>query len=139
VLAALLIRDGAAGETRAPLQRLGEPFDLKVAHAVSFPVDGKDLTIRFLRVVEDSRCPVDVTCVWEGDAVARFELERGSETASFELHTAASRARFHDAGELRVRLVQLAPARRSGSAPKSDEYVATLVIERKSKSGGHGR
>lgn len=33
-----------------------------------------DLTIRPLEVIEDSRCPVDVTCAWSGRLVLRAEV-----------------------------------------------------------------
>src|SRR5262249_58503750 len=32
------------------------------------PVEGTGLRILFRAVSDDSRCPADVTCVWEGDA-----------------------------------------------------------------------
>lgn len=42
----------------------GDPFFLELGDAVQ--VDGHSL--RFVDVVEDSRCPEDVTCIWEGRA-----------------------------------------------------------------------
>lgn len=33
----------------------------------------QDLTIRFVEVPEDSRCPLGVTCVWEGNATVALE------------------------------------------------------------------
>ena len=46
----------------------GEPFALE--RRASVLVDGHRL--RFDAIVEDSRCPADVTCVWEGRAIASF-------------------------------------------------------------------
>ena len=37
-------------------------------------VTGEDLKIRFEEVVEDSRCPGDVTCVWAGRVTCIIEL-----------------------------------------------------------------
>ena len=34
----------------------------------------KGVTIKFLDVVEDSRCPKDVTCIWAGRAIVKVEV-----------------------------------------------------------------
>ncbi len=43
--------------------------------------------VSFSRVAEESRCPVDVTCVWEGIAVVDLKLVNGAETKTVELAT----------------------------------------------------
>ena len=44
--------------------------------------------IEYLRLVNDSRCPPDVQCVWAGDAVIALRWIPASGTAQeFELHT----------------------------------------------------
>ena len=52
--------------------RLNEEFSLSVGQHVV--VTGEDLRIRFEEVVEDSRCPRDVTCVWAGRVTCIIEL-----------------------------------------------------------------
>ncbi|WP_328451631.1 hypothetical protein [Amycolatopsis sp. NBC_00438] len=52
-------------------------------------VQGKDLTVRYVRVVNDSRCRPNMTCVWQGEASLAFLLSepgRGESTTA-ELHT----------------------------------------------------
>ncbi len=49
---------------------LSEPFTVEAGEAVRI-ADGS-VTVRFDEVVSDNRCPVDVTCVQAGEAVARF-------------------------------------------------------------------
>jgi hypothetical protein len=52
-------------------------------------VQGKDLTVRYIRVVDDSRCRPDMTCVWQGEAALAFLLSepgRGESTTA-ELHS----------------------------------------------------
>lgn len=61
---ALVMTAGCAtltGETSGPTAAIGE-----IAK-----VDG--LTIKPMAVLEDSRCPVDVTCIWAGRLVVRAE------------------------------------------------------------------
>jgi len=44
--------------------KLGEEFSLHIGQNAS--IDGDQLRIKFQEVVEDSRCPTGVTCIWEG-------------------------------------------------------------------------
>ena len=83
--------------------------------------DGSRLA--YLRLVDDSRCPPDVQCVWAGDAEIALRWQpAGGGTRDLALHTNANpgptSARI---GERRVALVAL----QRGIAPK-----ATLRIDR---------
>jgi hypothetical protein len=49
--------------------------------------------IRFDSVLGDSRCPIDVVCVWEGNAEIAFELEEPGGMHRFSLNTHAGFAR----------------------------------------------
>ena len=51
---------------------VGREFVLKPGESAT--VEGTDLRITFQSVVEDSRCPVDVTCVHAGDAVVALAV-----------------------------------------------------------------
>ncbi|WP_244210619.1 hypothetical protein [Amycolatopsis kentuckyensis] len=84
-------------------------------------VQGKDLTVRFTRVVADSRCRPGMQCIWQGEATLAFLLKepgRGESTTA-ELHSgprtgpqstsfAASRVELvavsEDGGEATVRI-----------------------------------
>jgi hypothetical protein len=48
------------------------------------------LRVKPLAIVEDSRCPINVVCVWAGRLVVRAEVTGGSwrETRDFELRKA---------------------------------------------------
>ena len=46
----------------------------------------KKATVKFLKVIEDSRCPADVNCIWEGQATVLVAVtEPGKETQQVEL------------------------------------------------------
>jgi len=51
---------------------LGEEFSLAIGQSAS--ITGEDLEVTFLDVVEDSRCPRDVVCVWEGRVTCSVEF-----------------------------------------------------------------
>ena len=54
---------------------MGEEFSLHIGE--SLVITGEDLDIKFVEVSEDSRCPKDVTCVWEGRVTAVVEISTG--------------------------------------------------------------
>jgi hypothetical protein len=110
-------------------QKSGEPFELRVGRSAALGVAGRDSTIRFVGVLEDSRCPIGVNCVWEGDAVARLELTDDAGAAAIDLHTHPEREQARVHRGVRVRLVQLAPAPRADRRLDPDDYVATLIVE----------
>ncbi|QQS32420.1 MAG: hypothetical protein IPM50_12245 [Acidobacteriota bacterium] len=48
-----------------------------IAAGTSAYVKGARLTIKFVEVVEDSRCPRDVNCIWEGNAKVKLLVSKG--------------------------------------------------------------
>lgn len=107
---------------------LGEPFTL--APGETAQVEGAGLTVTFESVSADSRCPMDVTCVWEGDAVVLVSA-RPATAVPRELHTSGRFTTEAEVGEYRVRLVALTPVPRQGASPAPGEYRATVVVTRK--------
>ena len=78
-------------------------------------------TLRYVRLVGDSRCPPDVKCIWAGDAEVAFQWTAQNATPqSFSLHTGKD-PKQQAVGERRLTLLSLA----RGSAPD-----AQLRIER---------
>jgi hypothetical protein len=101
---------------------------LEVGEERSIP--GTVLRIELLGVAEDSRCPVDVTCVWEGDAAVELGLTAGSgPTHLHVLHTALE-PKAVDFNGVRVTLIGVAPEPREGEPIPADPYVVTLLLER---------
>lgn len=45
----------------------------------------ENVSVTFLKVIEDSRCPSDVTCVWAGQAKVISIIETATETIEKEL------------------------------------------------------
>lgn len=51
-------------------------------------IPNSKITLKFQEVTEDSRCPVDVTCVWEGIATVNIEAISGrNQTTNFSVGT----------------------------------------------------
>jgi hypothetical protein len=91
-------------------------------------VDGT--RIRFEAVESDSRCPVDVVCVWQGDAVARFVIEQTGAPSSgvtLKLHTGLE-PRSGTGHGFRVELLTLQPSPRASTPTKADDHVASIKV-----------
>ena len=94
--------------TGSPPAAINQPVELAPGQSTQVGA----LRITFTGVSGDSRCPIDVTCVWEGDAVAEIELSQPtSAMETRELHTASPRSATY--GRYQVELVRLDPAPRS--------------------------
>jgi len=80
--------------------------------------------VTFEGVASDSRCPVDVVCVWEGDAVVRLLLSHPEGNGTKELHTAGPRSASFQG--IRIELVRLDPAPRTTQTIPPDRYRLVL-------------
>jgi hypothetical protein len=125
----LMGRSPAAGK---PVRvRLGQEFNLRVGQQAE--VEGGRFRVRFASVVNDSRCPPDVTCVWAGNAEVLIEAEAGRSRARLKLNTQDGvnfpKERRHQ--QYSVELVELSSHSRKNSGKKATDYVATLVIRKK--------
>jgi len=88
------------------------------------------LKIKFVSVVEDSRCPENVQCVWAGNAKIKVTVTsaRGSET--FEMNTGMG-PQGNQFDGWAINLESLTPTPRAGSKPISAKaYVAKFTITR---------
>ena len=103
----------------------GQPFILKAGATATLP-DGGRLT--FEKVNDDSRCPMDASCVWAGDATVAISVSRsGSAGEARELHTQASGSQV-SYGDYVIKLAALSPYPRSDRQIRAEDYVATLVV-----------
>jgi hypothetical protein len=53
---------------------LGEEFTLAIGQSKA--ITGENITIKFLYVTADSRCPGNVTCIWAGEVSCMVEITR---------------------------------------------------------------
>jgi hypothetical protein len=129
LLLAACASGGGNGPT-SPTPGLNEEFTL--APGQSAAVNGTNVRLTFDRVSEDSRCPTDVTCVWEGDAVVVLKVKVDAEETTREVHTQGGEPRLRKApvGNYVVTLVRLEPAPRSTSTIEPSAYRATLLVGR---------
>lgn len=111
-------------ETR-PVE-LGLPFELKINQAGL--IESENLRVEFVNVTEDSRCPSDVVCVWQGQATAFFEATLGNDDVyTFELTTGDSTKSI---GQYSVALDSLQPYPKSTEKIEPSDYVAEITVKK---------
>jgi hypothetical protein len=108
---------------------LDREFSLRIGAPAT--IQGEQLEVRLESVGPDSRCPVNVTCVWEGDAEVTIGLSRQAQAPGrLQLHTSQQFATEGTYLSYRVRLTALMPAPRDGNPIEPGSYSATLVVSR---------
>ena len=106
--------------------RAAEPGDsVTLAPGEAVSVKKAGMTVRFLSVVTDSRCPRDAACFWAGEVRVQLEIrETSREPALVELREGESTA----AGRFRVTLLRVDPQPVSTTKIAPQDYRATLAV-----------
>jgi hypothetical protein len=80
-------------------------------------------------LVNDSRCPIGATCVWEGNAELSFILEQDSELLyEFNLNTNPGFRTDTTINDLRYKLLDLLPYPELDTVPDLDDYTILLIV-----------
>jgi hypothetical protein len=115
MLAFVAIPVNAAGRT--------ETMRVQINKEKRFPKS--KVSIRFVELVEDSRCPTDTNCVWAGNAKIKVRVSRNGRSQDLTLDTNGPHQGATAEG-YSIKLVGLTPAPRSNVRINRNGYVATL-------------
>src|SRR5262249_45399476 len=108
---------------------LSQEFDLKVNQEAM--IEGEGLAVKFVSVLEDGRCPEDVTCVWAGNAKIKVRLSKQNlEPCAVDLKTTV-KPKISSYSNYEINLVALKPSRKSDKDIQQDQYIATLIVTKK--------
>jgi len=83
-------------------------------------------SVKFLSVIDDSRCPVNTTCVWAGNAKIKIQLSKGRDAKEFELNTGIQPSTIEYKG-YQIKIVSLSP--KPGEMTKAMAAKHTAVFE----------
>jgi hypothetical protein len=86
----------------------------------------EDVSIRFVRVATDSRCPADVVCVWAGDAQVQIVVTSRRSTKEYDLHTSDMKPVVHE--DYTIHLVKVEPYPFTSRTIAPEEYRVTLKV-----------
>ena len=62
---------GCASPTKTQAN-LGESFTLAAGESAT--ISSENLSVRFVELISDSRCPTGAVCIWEGEASCMLEI-----------------------------------------------------------------
>lgn len=125
VLLSVGVSWGCSGDPTGP--EVGEVFALAPGEAVTLELDG--IGVRFMRVSEDSRCPLRAQCVWAGDAAVVIELApQAGDAAEHTLHTSMGQKSIV-LGQHELSLLELSPYPDEPRSISPEDYRATLVVQ----------
>ncbi len=123
-------RDGQKHESKAVQAKLDTPITLAFNRIAS--VEDEKILIEFADLTEDSRCPVNVTCVWEGQVTVALNISMdGTESGSLSLTSRAGHEKLAHAniGAYSIQLQEVEPPKTQDEIVLS-EYIITLIISK---------
>jgi len=128
-VALLAVLMTACGLSTGPGALGDGPEEVTLAVSDHVVIPGIALRVQFLSVEEDSRCPIEAVCVWEGNVVAAFALTAGAGGTHLEFLNTAVEPRSVDYSGVRVTLVAVSPLPHVGLPIPAEDYVVTLRLE----------
>ena len=103
--------------------------DMTLKAGEELAVAGSLVKITFARVLEDSRCPVDVVCVWEGNAVVELGIRVGmGPTFPLQLNSSLQ-PQAANWNQVRLTLLELQPAPRAEVPIQPEDYSVKIRVE----------
>ncbi len=116
-----------AGGVTAVETQSSQRVDIKIDHERSVRRTG--LKIKFIDMVEDSRCPKDVECIWAGNAKIKVRISKNGRSKILELNSNTKSSEDAFAG-YKFALVGLTPEPHSNIRINRKGYVAAISIDR---------
>ncbi|MDQ3132581.1 MAG: hypothetical protein M3Q99_17680 [Acidobacteriota bacterium] len=88
------------------------------------------LTIKFVSLVEDSRCPTDTNCIWAGNAKITIKVSKGKSAAkTFEINTNLE-PQIVTFADYEIRLKNLTPSPATNIRINRNGYAATFIVSK---------
>ena len=124
MLAGLLLILAFGSVDAAGVARRADTLKVQVNHEKRFAKS--KLSVKFVELVEDSRCPADVQCIWAGNAKIKIRVStKGGRSHDLTLDTNGPNQTVSAEG-YSIKLVGLTPVPRSNIRINRFGYVATL-------------
>ncbi len=124
----LLLALSAMAQAKNKNVKLNREFALAAKEKAAIKTD--KLTIEFVSVLEDSRCPVGVDCVWAGNAKVQIKISKGKAAAQiFELNTGLEPKIITFQG-YRIELVSLNPVPKANADTSKIKHAASFIVRK---------
>jgi len=125
----LLLPLAACGGSAQVNANLGEEFSLSIGQTAN--IKGQDLQITFEDVIEDSRCPSDVTCIWAGRVSCIIKIVGDSSPYRMVLTEPGLSAQYTSVTYREYQLAfHVSPYPEAGQAIQKSEYRLQLIVSK---------
>lgn len=112
------------------------PFELGDTVTIAFNqaavLESGDFKITFTGITEDSRCPAEVMCIWEGRAIAGFKAEKKGDIRIFSLtdieNPEEEPKQSIEVFGRTVKLLEVSPYPESTVAIPAGDYKVKIVV-----------
>lgn len=114
------------------ITQLNREFKINLNETAILP--DENIWVKFTEVTEDSRCPINVQCIWAGRATIVVNIWKDSQNiGDFVLTTGGGSPALavqNFASNYNIKFVALQPPPVSGSETQKSAYIAALVISK---------
>src|SRR3990172_6842849 len=121
---------GAFAQSSEPMgieANLDSEFLLEVNQSAE--IKSEDITVTFFNVTSDSRCPSDVTCIWQGQAGIELGVQKGEVESTISLSIGGDSSPEESIFDAYlIQLVDLSPYPISTKNIQPEDYTATIKI-----------
>ncbi len=105
------------------------PDSLEIKAGKSKTASHSKLKIKFISVVEDSRCPQGAQCVWAGNAKVKVEISSKTDKKTFEFNTGVG-PKGDQFGGYAINLESLTPSPTTVGKVDPKKYKARFTVTR---------
>ncbi len=103
----------------------GQEFTLKQGESITVG----DAQFTFAGIQQDSRCPSDVQCFWQGEVIANVAIKQAGTTYTGNLTLIAGRNDKTKIGPFTASLIEVTPYPTSRKNTASSDYKAKFVVQ----------
>ena len=110
---------------------LDDPFQLKI-NQVAF-IKSENIKIIFINMTEDSRCPSDVECIWEGQVTIEINIYMNNQfIGEFNLtsRTGFDKLAIKEFDGYSISLIKVEPYPISTKIIELSDYIVTLNVSK---------
>lgn len=120
----LIILSACKNPLTHELHDYGDEFELTLGDTVIVGVD--KIPVEFIDVLEDSRCPSNVTCIWSGNG--KVEIRFAQENIRLNTHLEPREVMLID---VKIQLLSLDPYPEHPFQIEKDDYKIRLLITKR--------
>lgn len=108
--------------------------EVTIRHGQQANVGGTDVSVEFVSVGEDSRCPKGVQCIWAGSVKVNLRLRANKTETELQLNT-NRQPRVTEFQGLFFSIAKVEPPKVIDQKIKPEDYVITLAVSRERPAG----